>query len=59
MIRYLISASVCLTLFADPSAAVPEKEKGDPFVDRVVEFKKGQGGGFNEEKLPDIVIGCR
>ena len=58
MLRYLLTASMCLTLFADPSAADSEKEKGDPFVDRVVEFKKGQGGGFNEEKLPDIVLGC-
>lgn len=41
-------------------AADPASPKGaaDPFVDRVVEFKQGQGGGFNADQLPDIVLGC-
>lgn len=58
MIRYLLIASTSFILFADPAVPLTEKEKSDPFVDRVVEFKKGQGGGFNEAKLPDIVLGC-
>jgi hypothetical protein len=28
-----------------------------PFPDRVVEFRPGDGGGFNAELLPDIVLG--
>jgi hypothetical protein len=42
-------------LGADPE----KKEEGpDPFVDKVVEFKQGDGGGFNADQLPDIVLGC-
>jgi hypothetical protein len=56
MTRYLVVAGLWVTLFAPPTET--PAEKGDPFVDRVVEFKKGQEGGFNEDKLPDIVLGC-
>lgn len=56
MLRALVICGCSLAWFAPQ----PETEttKPDPFVDRVVEFKKGQGGGFNEAKLPDIVLGC-
>jgi len=46
---------------ASPVATDQPKAKdqpdGDPYIDRVVEFKVGQGGGFNEDKLPDIILG--
>lgn len=55
MVRAILICG-CIALFAaDP---VANEEKGDPFVDRVVEFKQGQGGGFNADQLPDIVLGC-
>ena len=31
--------------------------KSDPFVDAVVEYRLGVSGGFQEDKLPDIVLG--
>lgn len=48
---------VVATFAADPKAA-ETKAGPDPFVDKVVEFKVGQGGGFNSDMLPDIVLGC-
>ena len=30
----------------------------DPFVDRVVSFEPGEGAGFGQDKLPDIVLGA-
>ena len=56
MARYLVNAGFWLVLFA-PQSETPTDQAGVPFVDRVVEFKKGQGGGFNEGKLPEIVLG--
>lgn len=55
MIRLML-IGFCLALLA----AEPVTKEGapDPFVDRVVEFKQGQGGGFNADQLPDIVLGC-
>jgi hypothetical protein len=32
-------------------------EPGDPFADAVVDFVPGEGAGFGEESLPDIVLG--
>lgn len=32
-------------------------EKPTPFIDRVVMFQRGSGGGSGEDKLPDIVLG--
>ncbi|MBI2082225.1 MAG: Ig-like domain-containing protein [Deltaproteobacteria bacterium] len=29
----------------------------DPFADRVVSYNKGEGGGYNKDLLPDIVLG--
>ncbi len=56
MIRILMLVGFGLSVFGFQTET--KSDKGDPFVDRVVEFKKGQGGGFNEAKLPDIVLGC-
>lgn len=53
MIRMLLTVACLSMLAAEPT---PDKP-GDPFVDRVVEFNQGQGGGFNAEKLPEIVLG--
>src|SRR5690242_11809595 len=39
-------------------AADKKDKEPDPFVDKVVEFKVGPGGGFNSEKMPEIVLGC-
>jgi len=39
------------------SASRDEKSKPDPFVDRVVEFTVGEGGGNGEAELPDLVLG--
>src|SRR5690242_8485069 len=56
MSRQLVLAALCAAFVA----AEPSKkdDKPDPFVDRVVEFKLGPGGGYNEKELPDIVLGC-
>lgn len=54
MSRFLL-AGLCLALFApEPSK---KEDSPDPFVDKVVEFKQGNGGGFNADQLPDIVLG--
>lgn len=55
MFRVAAMAGMLCLLTGDPPR---EPEGTDPFVDRVVEFKKGNGGGFNEDELPDIVLGC-
>lgn len=55
MVRAILICGSIALFAADP---VANEEKGDPFVDRVVEFKQGQGGGFNADQLPDIVLGC-
>ncbi len=56
LLRNFWTAGCCLVLLAAEPAA---KDDGpDPFVDRVVEFKQGNGGGFNSDQLPDIVLGC-
>jgi hypothetical protein len=44
-------------LVVDPARSSDGKEP-DPFVDKVVEFKMGQGGGYNSDMLPEIVLGC-
>lgn len=40
-----------------PSEA-PLPAGADPFADRVVSYRIGEGGGFHEEMLPDIVLGA-
>ena len=32
-------------------------EAAGPFADRVIDFTVGEGGGFNQQFLPDIVLG--
>lgn len=48
-------------LAADPikpeSKPAPAPKPADPFVDRVVSYRIGSGGGKNKEKLPGIVLG--
>lgn len=39
-------------------AAAEDTTPPDPFPDRVVEFRKGDGGGSGEKKLPGIVLGA-
>ena len=56
MIQKFLLALLSVTLLAEEP--VTTDTKPDPFVDNVVEFKQGQGGGFNADKLPDIVLGC-
>lgn len=51
----------CLALVHSPCVDSAAAEKGakkpSPFVDRVVEYTIGEGGGFGKDKLPDIVLG--
>lgn len=59
MVRVMIIIAALYS--ADPS--VPQFDTGrkqkpaDPFVDRVVSYRIGSGGGKNKEKLPGIVLG--
>ncbi len=58
---------VCLTALMISSLAVfaqaptdsgdSKSKKPTPFIDRVVMFQRGSGGGNGEDKLPDIVLG--
>jgi hypothetical protein len=53
---------VTLALFAScgalATAADKDKpKKPTPFVDRVVSYQIGSGGGLGEDKLPEIVLG--
>lgn len=48
---------VCLVLVAVPVWSEDEDDKPTPFIDRVVMFQVGSGGGKGEDKLPDIVLG--
>ncbi|HSA60382.1 MAG TPA: cell surface protein [bacterium] len=42
----------------DGPVEAPLPAGADPFADRVVSFHIGDGGGFNEEDLPGIVLGA-
>lgn len=56
MLRNLIAVALASaagwTLLAGNAA-----EKADPFVDRIVEFKPGEGAGHGQDQLPRIVLG--
>lgn len=39
------------------TAGEPAADEPTPYVDRVVEYKLGEGGGFGEKMLPDVVLG--
>lgn len=41
----------------DSTNSDDEPKKPTPFIDRVVMFQRGSGGGSGEDKLPDIVLG--
>lgn len=49
---------VSVAILVMHSDAREAEKSSDPFVDKVVEFKVGDGGGFNSDKLPEIVLGC-
>ncbi len=51
-----VTGSVSL-LSDEPEAVAPVTKEPDAFVDRVVSYRIGDGGGKNEEKLPQIVLG--
>jgi hypothetical protein len=48
----LVCAGIVALAIEAPAAAEPT-----PYVDRVVEYKLGEGGGFGEKMLPDVVLG--
>ncbi len=51
----MLTVMICTcVLSAEP---VEQPQRPTPFVDRVVSFHIGRGGGSNEDKLPDIVLG--
>jgi hypothetical protein len=61
LLRVLVLASggvlavvAARALIAAPATADAEPS---PYVDRVVEYKLGEGGGFGEKMLPDVVLG--
>ena len=59
--KYLVASALSVslvTLIVGPSLLADDPAKPDPFVDRVVEFKKGDGGGNGEKELPGIVLGA-
>jgi len=56
MHRMIFTAFVLFAATAS-LALEDEKQKPDPFVDRVVKFEPGEGGGNGEAELPDIVLG--
>ncbi|MFO1020435.1 MAG: hypothetical protein U0903_07035 [Planctomycetales bacterium] len=53
LIGFLLSADPVTPESKSPAAPKP----ADPFVDRVVSYRIGSGGGKNKEKLPGIVLG--
>ena len=64
--RQVLLRTVCLVLVLFRTVAHPafpgrtddrDASRADPFVDRVVSFEPGPGGGFGKERLPKIVLG--
>ena len=33
------------------------EKKPDPFVDRIVAFKPGEGAGYGQDRQPEIILG--
>lgn len=52
-----MACCLLLAIFSGAQDVPSQAQQGDPFVDKVVEFKLGQGGGYNSDKLPEIVLG--
>lgn len=55
-LRFFVATFAVLLIGSLVADDKPVK-KPDPFVDRVVSFEPGPGAGYNEAKLPDIVLG--
>ncbi len=53
MVAAALACAGVVALAAGESAA----DEPTPYVDRVVEHKLGDGGGFGEKMLPDVVLG--
>jgi hypothetical protein len=47
----------CLALSILIAAQSAQADEPSPYVDRVVEFKPGEGAGYGRKMLPDIVLG--
>src|SRR5262245_41768337 len=56
-ITLVLTAGVATSVATALALARAEGDKPTPYVDRVVEYKVGEGGGYGEKKLPDIVLG--
>lgn len=50
-------ASLKLTAETTPPVSETLKKEPDPYIDRVVSHRIGDGGGKNGEKLPEIILG--
>lgn len=48
---------MALVMFSSLLASGALAEEPDPFVDRVVTYTVGEGGGYGEKMLPKIVLG--
>jgi hypothetical protein len=55
--HHVVTSLLVVLATAMSSALEDETDKLRPFVDRVVKFEMGEGGGNGEAELPDIVLG--
>ena len=55
--RFAVFTTVMLLLVGSTSAGDEKTKMPTPFVDRVVSYQVGSGGGKGEDKLPEIVLG--
>ena len=53
----LMISSLAVFAQAPTDSGDSKPKKPTPFIDRVVMFQRGSGGGNGEDKLPDIVLG--
>jgi hypothetical protein len=54
----LVPAILLLAAVAPPDTTeAPKSPEPDPYVDRVVSFEPGAGGGFGKDRLPKAVLG--
>jgi hypothetical protein len=52
VLAWLLFLVVALALPADDG-----KSKADPFIDRIVVFKPGEGAGYGQDRQPAIILG--